>query len=448
MTELAPDYWLANPPSQPKKEIADYVESEGFLVPQRFDDIEEAIASVQAGGKIILRSEHRDEYDGPSGLFDSYRIDQARIENGQRKLQDIGDNFDIDSEIPVSHRRGWRTAPPSSPYYRGPGSGDMADIIIGTIPTNPQNAIRRLTILEQHSNFVDYYSMIKGISPQEFMGEAGYSVWEYIPGINVTIVADDAVGGLYHVLAARQKPLHIEGSMSNEGGETLHLAGAAEGNFFDEALRSRLIKQYETIRNLPRFVSNHCPVIELQLDDSGNCWFLQYHRSRDFVASIGLLNDDDFSAKEGWKKAEVVRGAIASPQTLKMSLMYPAGYGETGMPLPDVDEAAAENGGSFKIIEEILARRRIADLADSGFERIYGGMPYNHNSRSRWFKPKTSMTLPYEESLKGSDVRQKVFEIVWRQKKMARVVIDVASDGRTGYFRLNPDSEQPVFTDS
>jgi hypothetical protein len=39
------DYYLAYPPKQPKKEIADYVESQGFLVPKRFKNLDDAIKS-------------------------------------------------------------------------------------------------------------------------------------------------------------------------------------------------------------------------------------------------------------------------------------------------------------------------------------------------------------------------------------------------------------------
>lgn len=68
------DYWLAHPEAfkgQPKRAIGDYVEQEGILVPRRFDSLKEARDS---GLPVIARSEHIQEYDGVSGLFNSHMI--------------------------------------------------------------------------------------------------------------------------------------------------------------------------------------------------------------------------------------------------------------------------------------------------------------------------------------------------------------------------------------
>ncbi|MBS3095869.1 hypothetical protein J4480_00345 [Candidatus Woesearchaeota archaeon] len=68
------DYYIQNPErlqGQPKRTIADYVEQNGVLVPRRFDSLAEARKSKKA---ILLRSEHPQDYDGISGLLDSFQL--------------------------------------------------------------------------------------------------------------------------------------------------------------------------------------------------------------------------------------------------------------------------------------------------------------------------------------------------------------------------------------
>ncbi|HUD44957.1 MAG TPA: hypothetical protein VMR41_05410 [Patescibacteria group bacterium] len=37
------DYYLLNPPGQPKHDIADYIEGNGVLVPRRYDTADDAL---------------------------------------------------------------------------------------------------------------------------------------------------------------------------------------------------------------------------------------------------------------------------------------------------------------------------------------------------------------------------------------------------------------------
>ena len=58
------DYYLEDRSrlnGQPKRTIGDYVESQGILVPRRFDNLVDARKSNKA---VLLRSEHSQEYDG------------------------------------------------------------------------------------------------------------------------------------------------------------------------------------------------------------------------------------------------------------------------------------------------------------------------------------------------------------------------------------------------
>ncbi len=53
----------------PKKDVADYVESQWILVPKRFKDFKEAMDS---GQRFIIRSEHAGEYAGMSWIYRSF----------------------------------------------------------------------------------------------------------------------------------------------------------------------------------------------------------------------------------------------------------------------------------------------------------------------------------------------------------------------------------------
>lgn len=466
MSELSSDFWLENANlRQPKREVADYVESQGILVPRRFDSLEEAMFHVRDHGTILLRSEHPDEYDGPSDLLGSYRVDSERITRGRVELAEIENalgrwNLDIDNEIPKWLRNPASYSNPKRPGFKAPGSSQVLGIILGGLDNrDPQIVLDRLSEFQKHSSPVNYYSGVKGLTPDQLMADASFSFWEYKPGINLTVVADDAIDGQYHTFAKSDRLYHTkgyEGYIGKENGELVRHHGRLKakdwvlGELLSLEQRGEIASLYETIRNLPRFASDHCPIIELQMDVVGSLYFLQYHRSRDFSAAGDKLNPSDFSPEEGWVAADAVRGSISSPSTLKMSLAYPDYYGDAsrGIALPEVEEAAAKNEDSFALIDEMLVRRRLGDISTGGFNRLYGGMLTSHGNRSRWFKPQTSINLARDEKVVDADTWVGVVDNVWRKKRMMRLVIDLASDGRTGFYRLNPDSEQPVYTDS
>ncbi len=72
------DYYVDNPEKlegRPKQAIADYVEQNGFLVPRRFDSIEDARKSHKA---VLFRCEYPEGYDGISGLVKSPRLSEIR----------------------------------------------------------------------------------------------------------------------------------------------------------------------------------------------------------------------------------------------------------------------------------------------------------------------------------------------------------------------------------
>lgn len=138
--EQSGDFYLLNPPRQPKREIADYVESQGILVPRRFESFEEARLS---GKPFIVRSEHPQDYNGVSDILGSIR----------------------------------------SRY----------------IPPSETEAELRQNMLAG-KRYGDYCGLL-GIEPEQFEKEASQSYWELLGGSNVTIAADSSIEGRFIVIA-------------------------------------------------------------------------------------------------------------------------------------------------------------------------------------------------------------------------------------------------------
>ncbi|MDB5170975.1 MAG: hypothetical protein JWO35_669 [Candidatus Saccharibacteria bacterium] len=448
MSEVSTDWWLSNPDAlqSPKQEIGDYIEAQGFSVPKRFETLDEALDVVRAGGTIAVRSEHRDEYDGASGLMETFRIDLQSAEDSLRAFENYGP-FDIDEQVYQSQFRSAVTA-----YRRGdmPGYSTMEDVVLGEALSAPTDlTLQRLQRLSRQSTSVRRYADLTNRSTAELMNGASFSFWEYVPGTNVTIVADSAIDDRYHVLGNKPKrkgiPSYYGWQISDESGKPI--AGKENDSTLTPDVTQSLIKAYEAIRNLPRFASQHCPLLELQLDGDGKIWFLQYHRTRDFKAAGELLDPNDFSPAEGWHKADGVRGALDEPTTLKTAFWYPNEYGSvrhTGSPLPTIEDASTDWHWDWAL-SEIMARRRSVQLDYDSLERAYSTIAAAHGPRSRWFKPLAAVALDDRglKKLVPKQLKEQVSHHVHRNNGLARVVIDFAVDGRNGYVRLDPDAEQP-----
>ncbi|HVO86802.1 MAG TPA: hypothetical protein VMT23_03755 [Candidatus Binatia bacterium] len=413
MSEFNADWWTANGSlAQPKKEIADYVESEGFLVPRRLSDLDEVMWHTNRGYTVMVRSEHPEEYAGPSGLFETH------------------------TTYPTKERR----ADPANSIIMDPFISETAKL-------------KRLKDLARESFRVTHYADLTNQSLDEFVDKLSFSYWEAIRGTNLAVVADDAVAGRYHVLVSSIggfSRYYYEGMVVNEGGETLMTSG--ESKLGPEAVK-KIIGQYEAIRNLPRFNADNCPLMEMQLDNQDRLWFLQYHQVRKFNAPSGPLDPSDFDAAEGWQQAEFARGQI-EPSTLKTSLWYPDYPDLYGLPgsivetLPESDEAAI-SAQIVAPLSEILSRRRKAFVHRNGFGRLYDDMAAHHFDRSKWFKPQASLALNRDQgdALIPDEIAEKTMTSMIRDGRMARLVLDFASDGKIGFVRLNPDSPQPIDTD-
>lgn len=275
-----------------------------------------------------------------------------------------------------------------------------------------------------------------------------FSFWEYVPGRNMAVVADDSIHGRYHITAygseGRGGP---RGGIFDEGGRPFNSTDA-EADSLSTTMSAdavtALINTYENVRALPLFSQNQCPIMEMQLGDDGTLWFLQYHKARSFRPRADRLDPCDYPEQEGWLKAQAVRGAIGSFATLKAAVWYPEGY----EPTRQID---GREDASFDMhydigLSEFLARKRAAYFSHHNAKDLYSSMADgSHELRSRWFKPSGSLALGRAGygRLLPQDKKDALAPLIFREGLMGRFAIDVASDGLQGFVRLNPDAEQP-----
>lgn len=399
-----PDKWRGT--LQPKNDIANYVEAHGVKVPRRILTLDEALYEAQHGSAVVFRSEHPQEYDHYSGLLRSYSLNDGTPGNNYADFMElIGNSLTEDEILPA---------------------------LIS------QNLNRRP---------IQRYLQLTGQSEDQFSEDISFSYWQYIKGKNITVVADDVIAGRYHLTCIGDKV--IGGGIFNEGGQPFNDSDTSidsMSRILPSNKIAEIIATYEKVRALPRFPERQCPIMEMQVDETdenGDIYFLQYHKARPFRPFRDRLDAADYSEKEGWLKAQAVRGALGSFVTLNTALWYPDSF------KPDISEPEQ---ASFDLhhdtgLSEALSRRRIAYLSMSNAREQYINMADGaHELRSRWFKPFAGLALG------GNNFRQlipeessnRLAEQIYVEGKMGRYVIDLASDGLNGYVRLSPDSDQPV----
>lgn len=381
------DYYLEHPEAlenQPKRSISDYVESNGLLVPRRFTSLEK---SLKSGQQIIARSEHSQDYNGVSGMVYSPTLKEG-----------------IETEAAI---RAFAFK-------------------------------RSYDFLGNEDHIVQYCSLL-GLNYRKFKREITFSYWQYVEGYNQTVVADSAIPERYHIMTSRRKrkanPLYNYTIV--EKGIAAHGGGSVLPPKLKDELSS-LIEFYETVRHLPLFDANHCPIMEFQTGQRYT-YFLQYHRTRDFQPATFSL---DKEPNREWFKAFFVRG-VTPPEGIHCNLVI-APVDQTGerserdlttWNLPSSEDSFFPCTAPT-MYEEIMAKRRrvqithtpslemdMEDLASQG-----------HLLRSIIFKPEVSLIIPLYKIFSESEYRQS-----WKKAEKTgqdqSVPISLISDGRTAYLR-------------
>lgn len=402
------DRFLDNPPKQPKREIADMLESQGILVPQRFENLADALEAIRQGRKIIIRSEHPREYSAAAGLLESYDLDASRIEKGKTFCTENGTEIDWEKFYKKFGGDNEETATKNRIF----GSLDTAD------QTTFEENLKKLSL-----PWIRRYCEMLGIDVNEFCKGISYSYWEKIGGLNRSIVADSAIPNRYHVFSSEGYNYHNYSVVEN--GQTV----LDEAMPMTEELKAgiaEVVAFYEKIRHTDGFDPNHCPLVEFQTHENKN-YFLQYHRTRDTEFSTWTL---DRGLEEGEFEAEFVRGATLPEGIVLDVAMY---YPEDGYKVEHTE------GGSFDfhynhIFSEIMSRRRIANFDDKSLRKLAYSSIDAHLPKSKLFNPKISISITGKHF--PEDLPKHLFRQTRETGKPATVKIRVVSDGRKAYVKF------------
>ena len=364
---------------QPKRTIADYVETNGVLVPRMFDTLREA---RQSGLQVLCRSEHPQEYDGASGLLESKTLDE--------------------------------------------------------LPDTNEEGLRNELVKEDKKKvfFPRVFCSYNGLDLSSFLGEVSFSYWEKIGGQNRTVVADSSIKGKYHIMTSGKEDKEVNYAALQEG---KIIASAFMKNPADhlEELQE-LVVLYEEIRNLSNFDPNHCPIMEFQTVE-GRHFFLQYHRTRDFKEREFKLEREKEADEVG---VLFVRGAT-SPEGMvcKPTLAYAGwelGINYENWVVPDSEEGSFDIHYNL-MFTEIMARRRKLQVLDStSLQLEMASLAIGHTSRSKMFKPEISVVIKKwedTEKLVPDEKWKQVHQKVKETKENQTVILRVVSDGENAYVK-------------
>jgi hypothetical protein len=373
-----PDSFVLERPMRPKQATGDYVESEGLLVPPRFADSEAVKYAVQHDVPVIARSEHPDEYAGPSGLAESY-----------------------------------------------------------SLRLNPDGRVMGSGLYYSRQQLRDYAKAVGDECSSRYVAELSQSFWQWIPGVNITCFADDVVEGRYHIFgqSSWDDPSHIIiGAIVNQDGTVERQTLMTQTTPVFDTQLADIIKFYEAVRGLPRFNRQHCPIIEMQLGATDEqLYFLQYHRTRDARPNTERLNESDYDTRDGWLRADAVRGAYLGGKALDLSIWYARGD-VRGIKLPE--PGSAWFSYDWPLMDEYLSRHRITTVIPFSFHRQYHLIATDHGPRSQMFKPQLSFLLEHNPP---EGLLTQAEDIAKTEGKDVRLKTEVASDGRIGFLRYSSE---------
>lgn len=390
------DYYLRNPPRQPKSEIADYLASCGILVPRRFASFREAWDS---GQPFILRSEHPDEYAGPSDLLISCEVHQ----NAVLELLEFLKSSDEQTNENLL-------------FFYG--------AIVPVAQCMLRNQIDKIEscLWDYQQKRIEAYCRIAGQNPQAFREAGSYSYWQLLEGTNKSLVADSAVASRYHIFSEEGRLFDY--SIYDNG----RIASAARHDACRELAQRTSAHLgedmgfYERIRELPRFDRCHCPIVEFQSTDKGN-QFLQYHRTRDFQAPTFTLEQ---SPEPGMVQAYLVRGATPpGGLEINVAFRYTAASPATG-------PFFWRSGRASWTCEKICCSKRPVQLINvSSIERFADLLATRHMITTMLFKPGISVLINHEAL--GVTIEEVVR---WSCAPFtASLSLKIVSDGRTAYMK-------------
>ncbi|EKE30175.1 MAG: hypothetical protein ACD_2C00033G0016 [uncultured bacterium (gcode 4)] len=253
------DYFISNPPLQPKFQVTEYVESCWISVPKRFKGIEEALES---GDDFIVRSEHPYEYAWIWWLLDSFCYNENTRDGIQRHIK----SGDI-KLTPEEKINSWWIERNNKIFYKL-----LAQFQMWMIGEQEFTDGMKLTSLK----WIKRFSNLTGTKIEDFMKDFSFSYWHFIEWYNRTIIADDSIRWRYHVITNWGINKRYRNYTIFENWRVL----PNEVSELEPALAMSLKEDiwfYEKVRNLPKFDWENCPIIEIQTAFDWTNYFLQTH---------------------------------------------------------------------------------------------------------------------------------------------------------------------------
>lgn len=368
-----------------------------------FASLDDALAS---GKPFVVRSEHPQDYNGASGIVDSLYIKPEEIYSFRGRY-----GTTVDWEL----------------LKRKGDVGTKLDVImqmIGQLGAVPQDEFE--SNVTRLSDFkIRSLSRFAGLDFDEFQGQISYSYWEGLTGVNRAVIADSAIAGKYHIYTTIHAPrggvmyLAADAYRIVENGATTIGGGHKVPEEPDSTFQS-LISFYEHVRQLERFDSNHCPIIEVQ-SVGDDLYFLQYHRTVNFSGSTFVL---DREPEQDEVSAVLVRGATP-PEGLQVTV----GVNYSARTIPTVEEGGVDYPLN-PAFSEAFVRRRKLQIQPIGNHPSYLFQGNAHLPRSRLFKPSVSVVLYknlWESITEGISYG--------RENPNPQVRIGIVSDGRKAYLK-------------
>lgn len=396
------DYFISHPPFRPKKDIADYWESKGKLTPRRFDTLEAALLS---GNPFIIRSEHPQDYDstGVPGLLDSFPISPIRIANAKKVVNKDFKNIKW-NETPMSGR-----------------DINSAEVIAQVGEIDQEQLEAKLKELSERK--IARYLQLTGIDRDAFLREISYSYWEYLGGINRTIVADSTVHSKYYIFGSS-----TDNYSGKDLGSSYHVLEDGEisrskttGGLVEDIKDLRQSTElYESLRNLDGFDPNHCPIIEAQ-SLNGQHFPLQYHRARDFHPATHRLEREKTSEEQ---EATFVRGSTPQEGTVFDVNVYTRDQAQSSLLS---DESALDFNLDQVHTGAMASRRKLQLVVIDDVLRLGIMLNGRHMTTSQLFKPEITIgveddSLPKRVYSRHADGDNKL-------------TVKVVSDGRRAFLK-------------
>jgi len=411
MLQKRQDYFLLHPPRQPKREIANYVWRNMILVPEIFTSFKYGKIASGSGMKVRARSEHPQDYAGVSGLVDSPILNDVPYAKSEKDLVDalrLGQLVKAkDSEIRIIEQ----------------------DIIVdgkwipdpSFKPEKPEPRFERQPSESTH-NVQSYFKSL-GLPPsaqEEFWGKMSFSYWQELGGHNLSIIADSAIAGRYHVMVRSHD---FCGCAIFEDGIAKYQSGKVPQEIMESG--RKITEFYESVRNLQKFDPGNCPTIEAQLYDS-EIWFLQYLRGQPFEPAAFRL---ERPPAKGELVAEYVRGATAPEGGLYRIRLYDINWPGYVPSYPYQNKIDGTFDISMNsIFRELCLRTWQVNMM---FEQ-YGKNSalrdaVSHGWISRLFKPKISLIFSQND-----------LEIIrlMRSRGEADALVWLVSDGNKAYLKI------------